>query len=113
MLFRKPGWIKNIIYLNPDLRLSKNSSDKNIFLKHRDIRIRHRITGRKTNMKRFVTMAAVSAMISGIAAAEPTGTFRQAHELGFGAQSSLDPISKGRGVPDHRKDHEPSRSPGP
>jgi len=23
---------KNIIYLNPDLRLSKNSSDKNIFL---------------------------------------------------------------------------------
>jgi len=47
-------------------------------------------------MKRFLTMAAVSAMISGIAAAEPTGTFRQAHELGFGAQSSLDPISKGR-----------------
>ncbi|MGI9508776.1 MAG: ABC transporter substrate-binding protein [Geminicoccaceae bacterium] len=28
--------------------------------------------------------------------AEPSGTFRQAHEYGFGAQSSLDPISKGR-----------------
>jgi len=47
-------------------------------------------------MKRLLTMAAASAMISGIAVAEPTGTFRQAHELGFGAQSSLDPISKGR-----------------
>lgn len=28
--------------------------------------------------------------------AEPTGTFRQAHELGFGALSSLDPMSNGR-----------------
>ncbi|MFT5220366.1 MAG: peptide/nickel transport system substrate-binding protein [Gammaproteobacteria bacterium] len=28
--------------------------------------------------------------------AAPSGTFRQAHELGFGASSSLDPISKGR-----------------
>ncbi|MFZ1816207.1 MAG: ABC transporter substrate-binding protein [Rhizobiaceae bacterium] len=28
--------------------------------------------------------------------AEPKGTFRQAHEYGFGDQSSLDPISKGR-----------------
>jgi len=30
------------------------------------------------------------------ALAAPSGTFRQAHELGFGSSSSLDPISKGR-----------------
>ena len=47
-------------------------------------------------MKKILKMAAASALIAGMAAAEPTGTFRQAHELGFGAQSSLDPISKGR-----------------
>jgi peptide/nickel transport system substrate-binding protein len=41
-------------------------------------------------------MASVAAITAGLATAEPTGTFRQAHELGFGAQSSLDPISKGR-----------------
>ena len=41
--------------------------------------------------------AAVALMAAGtMALAEPSGTFRQAHELGFGAQSSLDPISKGR-----------------
>ena len=47
-------------------------------------------------MKMLLTAAAASLMLAGVATAEPSGTFRQAHELGFGAQSSLDPISKGR-----------------
>ena len=48
-------------------------------------------------MKRIVSLAAV-AMLAGTtySFAEPSGTFRQAHEFGFGANSSLDPISKGR-----------------
>ncbi len=38
-----------------------------------------------------------AAIIMATAAfAEPTGTFRQAHELGYGAESTLDPISNGR-----------------
>jgi len=41
-------------------------------------------------------MVSAIALSAGLASAEPSGTFRQAHELGFGAQSSLDPISKGR-----------------
>lgn len=47
-------------------------------------------------MRKLITMAPVIALSAGIASAEPSGTFRQAHELGFGAQSSLDPISNGR-----------------
>jgi len=48
-------------------------------------------------MKPTLSMAAVAAVLAGsMAYAEPTGTFRQAHEYGFGAQSSLDPISSGR-----------------
>ena len=47
-------------------------------------------------MKKLLTAAAASVMLAGMATAEPSGTFRQAHELGFGAQSSLDPISSGR-----------------
>ncbi len=47
-------------------------------------------------MRKLITMASVIALSAGIASAEPSGTFRQAHELGFGAQSSLDPISNGR-----------------
>lgn len=47
-------------------------------------------------MRNIVTMVSVLAMSAGLASAEPSGTFRQAHELGFGAQSSLDPISNGR-----------------
>jgi peptide/nickel transport system substrate-binding protein len=39
-------------------------------------------------------MAALT--MAGTAMADPSGTFRQAHEYGFGDQSSLDPISKGR-----------------
>ncbi|MEP4038033.1 ABC transporter substrate-binding protein [Pseudophaeobacter sp.] len=46
-------------------------------------------------MKYLLSAACIVASV-GIAAAEPTGTFRQAHELGFGGQSSLDPIAKGR-----------------
>ncbi len=48
-------------------------------------------------MKRSIGLAAI-ALIAGTATAmaEPSGTFRQAHELGFGSASSLDPISKGR-----------------
>jgi peptide/nickel transport system substrate-binding protein len=48
-------------------------------------------------MKRLLASACVAALaLSGAALAEPKGTFRQAHEYGFGDQSSLDPISKGR-----------------
>lgn len=47
-------------------------------------------------MNRILALASATAMAASLAAAEPSGTFRQAHELGFGAQSSLDPISKGR-----------------
>lgn len=48
-------------------------------------------------MKSLFAATAMTAVISsGLAVAEPSGTFRQAHEYGFGAQSSLDPISNGR-----------------
>lgn len=49
-------------------------------------------------MKFFPTSAlcAVTLALSCTAYAEPSGTFRQAHEYGFGNQSSLDPSSKGR-----------------
>ena len=48
-------------------------------------------------MKKTLCLSAVALAFAGTTAlAEPTGTFRQAHEYGFGAQSSLDPISKGR-----------------
>jgi len=47
-------------------------------------------------MRKLITMVSAIALSAGLASAEPSGTFRQAHELGFGAQSSLDPISKGR-----------------
>ncbi len=51
-------------------------------------------------MKYFLKAAAIIATVGiatvGTAQAEPSGTFRQAHELGFGGQSSLDPIAKGR-----------------
>ena len=47
-------------------------------------------------MKKLITMVSAIALSAGLASAESSGTFRQAHELGFGAQSSLDPISKGR-----------------
>ncbi|WP_371228034.1 ABC transporter substrate-binding protein [Roseovarius sp. 2305UL8-3] len=36
------------------------------------------------------------ALSASLAWAEPTGVFRQAHEVGSGSASSLDPISKGR-----------------
>lgn len=48
-------------------------------------------------MKRLLASACVAALaLAGAALAEPKGTFRQAHEFGFGDKSSLDPISKGR-----------------
>ncbi|KIC20370.1 ABC transporter substrate-binding protein [Leisingera sp. ANG-Vp] len=45
---------------------------------------------------RHLLGAAALVAAAGMAHAEPSGTFRQAHELGFGKQSSLDPIAKGR-----------------
>jgi len=46
---------------------------------------------------RHVASAFVFAIsLAGFALAEPTGTFRCAHDLGFGARSSLDPIANGR-----------------
>lgn len=52
-------------------------------------------------MKRYIIKffgyATLSLLLSvSITLAEPKGVFRQAHELGFGRASSLDPISKGR-----------------
>ena len=46
-------------------------------------------------MKKILAVTALT-LATAIASAEPSGTFRQAHELGFGEASSLDPISKGR-----------------
>ena len=46
------------------------------------------------NICLYVSLAMLAA--APLASAEPSGTFRQAHELGFGSASSLDPISKGR-----------------
>jgi peptide/nickel transport system substrate-binding protein len=43
----------------------------------------------------LLTLALASATATA-ALAEPRGTFRHAHNVGFGAQSSLDPASKGR-----------------
>ena len=37
-----------------------------------------------------------AVMGAGLAIAEPSGTFRQAHDYGFGEKSSLDPSSPGR-----------------
>ncbi len=47
-------------------------------------------------MKIFLGMVSGLALTASMAWAEPTGVFRQAHEVGSGAASSLDPISKGR-----------------
>ena len=46
--------------------------------------------------KLVVTTSLALALTATSVAAGPSGTFRQAHELGFGSSSSLDPISKGR-----------------
>lgn len=49
-------------------------------------------------MKRILTMIAAAALaaVATSAMAQPKGTFRQAHEVGFGDASSLDPASRGR-----------------
>ncbi len=48
-------------------------------------------------MKKSLSLTALAVALAGTAAlAEPSGTFRQAHEYGFSTASSLDPISKGR-----------------
>ncbi len=45
---------------------------------------------------RFVYAVLLTLAAAQVAMAEPKGTLRQAHEYGFGANSSLDPIAKGR-----------------
>ncbi|MDA8008629.1 MAG: ABC transporter substrate-binding protein [Alphaproteobacteria bacterium] len=45
---------------------------------------------------RALLLSASLALPAATALAEPRGTFRQAHEVGYGSASSLDPISKGR-----------------
>jgi len=47
-------------------------------------------------MKNIIGAASGLVMTASWAFAEPQGTFRQAHEVGSGSASSLDPISKGR-----------------
>ena len=48
-------------------------------------------------MKRFITAIALAALgMAPMVHAAPSGTFRQAHEVGFGNASDVDPISKGR-----------------
>ncbi|KNX43111.1 Heme-binding protein A precursor [Roseovarius tolerans] len=45
---------------------------------------------------RSLILATLVALCASLTHAAPTGTFRHAHNVGFGAQSSLDPASKGR-----------------
>ncbi len=45
---------------------------------------------------RHILLAALCMLAPALALAAPSGTFRHAHNVGFGAQSSLDPASKGR-----------------
>ena len=48
-------------------------------------------------MRKFIGfMALAAAACASAASAQPASTFRQAHEIGSGDASSLDPISKGR-----------------
>ncbi|HAW48527.1 MAG TPA: peptide ABC transporter substrate-binding protein, partial [Roseovarius sp.] len=47
-------------------------------------------------MTRPAFLALAALLCATAALAEPRGTFRHAHNVGFGAQSSLDPASKGR-----------------
>ncbi len=47
-------------------------------------------------MKTWVIALAFAVSAAPLASAESSGTFRQAHEYGFGTQSSLDPIANGR-----------------
>ena len=48
-------------------------------------------------MNIFAGLLAIAAMAaSSLVSGAPSGTFRQAHEVGFGAASDLDPISRGR-----------------
>lgn len=47
-------------------------------------------------MRIFLTMVSGLVLSAPLVWAEPSGVFRQAHEVGSGAASSVDPISKGR-----------------
>ena len=48
-------------------------------------------------MNRFSgVLAALLLGVAVVAVAQPKGTFRQAHEVGFGSASDMDPISRGR-----------------
>jgi len=48
-------------------------------------------------MKKWLIASAMIVVLGGTSAiASPNGTFRQAHEYGFGDKSSLDPASRGR-----------------
>ena len=47
-------------------------------------------------MKKYLIAATLIVFASGGAIAAPSGTFKQAHEYGFGDKSSLDPASRGR-----------------
>ncbi len=47
-------------------------------------------------MRKLFLVSVSLLLAAGASLAEPSGTFRHAHEVGFGNLSSLDPISKGR-----------------
>ena len=47
-------------------------------------------------MKKYLIAATLIVFASGGVIAAPSGTFKQAHEYGFGDKSSLDPASRGR-----------------
>ena len=48
-------------------------------------------------MKKWLIASAMTAVLFGTSAiAAPSGTFKQAHEYGYGDKSSLDPASRGR-----------------
>jgi peptide/nickel transport system substrate-binding protein len=46
--------------------------------------------------KLLITSVMALALGGTSALAAPSGTFKQAHEIGFGDKSNLDPASKGR-----------------
>ena len=55
-------------------------------------------------MNQFAGLLAVAALAaSSLVSGAPSGTFRQAHEVGFGAASDMDPISRGRVSPSPKR----------
>ncbi len=76
--------------------LTENSTDKNNRLFGLAAPDPIKCRTREEDMKRIIALATAAVLLASPMAMAQSGTFRQAHEYGFGAQSSLDPISNGR-----------------